>query len=106
MTVSLFAHYKLPEDMQAFDAHYFSTHLPLAQAMPGLIEARLHRITGAPMGQPDLYFICELVFPDGAALKAAMASPEGMAAAKDLMKFAGPLVKMYIAQTATSPVTA
>lgn len=107
MTVSLFAIYKVPEDKAGFDDHYFKTHAPLAQQMPGLVEMRLNRVTGMPMkppGEADLYLIAELVFETQSDLMSALGSDEGKAAAKDVMGFAGTLVKMYFTQTADQPV--
>lgn len=97
--VKLIALYRPPEDKEAFDRHYFETHAPLAKKMPGLQKIEVTRITGTPMGgQAEYYLMAEMVFADRAALDAAMTSPEGKAAAKDLMGFAGKLVYMMIGE--------
>jgi len=97
--VKLVALYKQPEDKKAFDEHYFQVHLPLAQKMPGLIKATVTRYTGTPMGtEPPYYLQADMYFENLEALQKSMASPEGKAAAKDLMSFAGKLVTMMIAE--------
>ncbi len=103
MTATLIALYKKPEDPKAFDAHYFNTHLPLAEKMPGLREVTMDRITGAPMGESEYYLLVRMTFDSRDALNAAMTSPEGKAAAKDLMGFAGKVVQMMIAEPAQAP---
>lgn len=96
--VKLVALYRKPEDAAAFDKHYFEVHTPLALKMPGLVRAEIAKSVGAPGGEPAYYLTAELYFKDMAALGAAMSSPEGKAAAKDLMSFAGKLVTMYFAE--------
>ncbi|MBD1373044.1 EthD family reductase [Hazenella sp. IB182357] len=97
--VKLVALYKQPEDSKAFDEHYFGTHLELTKKMPGLIEANVMKFTGTPMGgEAPFYLQAEMVFENKDALNTAMSSPEGKAAAKDVMSFAGKLVTMMIAE--------
>ncbi|WP_124726822.1 EthD family reductase [Staphylospora marina] len=99
--VKLVALYKQPEDKKAFDEHYFNVHLPLAQKMPGLIKATVTRYAGTPMGTESPYYLqAEMYFENMEALQASMNSPEGRAAAKDLMSFAGKLVTMMIGEEA------
>lgn len=97
--VKLVAVYRKPEDPAAFDRHYFDVHLPLARKMPGLIRCEIEKGVGSPM--PDLeapHLAAHLYFSDMAALKAALASPEGKAAGKDLMGFAGKYVRMFFTE--------
>lgn len=99
MMVKLVALYKQPEDAKAFDEHYFQTHLPLANKMPGLIKATVTKYTGTPMGGESPYYLqADMYFENMEALQSAMASPEGKAAAKDLMGFAGKLVTMMVGE--------
>ena len=35
---ALVAIYKKPADVEAFETHYFGTHIPLAKTMPGFQE--------------------------------------------------------------------
>lgn len=97
--VKLVAVYSKPEDPAAFDKHYFETHLPLARKMPGLIKCELEKGVGSPI--PDLqppHLAAHMYFKDMDALKAAMKSEEGKAAAKDLMGFAGKYVRMFFTE--------
>jgi uncharacterized protein (TIGR02118 family) len=99
--IKLVAMYKKPEDAKAFDDHYFNVHMPLASKMPGLRKAEISKMVGAPMGESEYYMIAELYFNNMEALQAAMSSPEGKAAAKDVMSFAGKIVSMHFAQVET-----
>lgn len=96
--VKLVAVYRKPEDPAAFDKHYFETHVPLAKKMPGLIKCEVEKIIGSPMPGETPYLAAHMYFKDKPALDAAMASPEGKAAAKDLMSFAGKYVRMHFTQ--------
>ncbi|WP_421592755.1 EthD family reductase [Shinella sp. M27] len=81
--------YRTPQDIAAFDRHYFDIHVPLAKTLPGL---RKYEISdgpiAAPAGSDDVYRIGRLSFDNLAALQAAFASPEGRAAAADRRLFA------------------
>lgn len=96
--VKLIALYKHPEDKEAFDRHYEEVHAPLAAKMPGLEKLEVTRITGAPQGKSEYYLMAEMYFKDQDTLNNAMRSEEGMAAAKDLMGFAGKIVSMMIGE--------
>lgn len=92
--VKLIALYKQPENKEEFNEHYYNVHTPLAKAMPGLEKVEVTEMFGAPGGESKYYLQAELYFKDKDTLMASMSSPEGKAAAKDLMGFAGPLVTM------------
>jgi len=96
--VKLVALYRQPQDREAFDRHYREVHLPLARRMPGLRRVEVARITGAPGGSSPYYLMAEMYFDDAASLEAALRSPEGRAAGKDLMGFAGEIVSLHIAE--------
>ncbi|WPD18896.1 EthD family reductase [Thermaerobacter composti] len=96
--VKLVALYRQPQDREAFDRHYREVHLPLARRMPGLRRVEVARITGAPGGSSPYYLMAEMYFDDAASLEAALQSPEGRAAGKDLMGFAGEIVSLHIAE--------
>ena len=44
--------YSTPADVEAFEAHYLSTHAPLVDAVPGLVRQESARSTGTPDGSP------------------------------------------------------
>jgi len=97
--VKLVAVYRKPEDPAAFDKHYIETHVPLAKKMPGLIKCEVEKVIGSPMPGGEMpYLAAHLYFKDKPALDAAMSSPEGKAAAKDLMSFAGKYVRMHFTE--------
>lgn len=96
--VKLIALYKKPEDIKAFEEHYFGIHTPLVKKWPGLRKLEVAGITGAPIGEPKQYLMAEMYFDNAEAMQRALASPEGKAAARDVMEFAGSLVTMLFAE--------
>jgi uncharacterized protein (TIGR02118 family) len=85
----LVAIYKKPADVEAFERHYFGTHIPLAKKMPG---CRKYEVSSGPMstlaGPKDVFLIGTVYFDDLAAMQEAFASPEGRACAADRQLFA------------------
>ena len=76
--------YRTPKDPEAFDAHYFTVHVPLAKRLPGLRKYEVSRrpiLTAA--GDPEPYLVGTLFFDDLAAIRRAFATPEGQACAAD-----------------------
>ncbi len=96
--VKLVAIYKKPEDIAAFDRHYEEIHAPLAEKMPGLKKLEVNKVYGSPMGESPFHLIAEMYFENRQALLDALSSPEGKAAGKDLMGFAGKVVSMHFAE--------
>lgn len=92
--------YKKPEDAAAFDKHYREIHTPLAMKMPGLRKIEVAKCTGTipPGGEPPYYQVAEMWFDDAAAAMAAFSSPEGRAAGKDVMSFAGKILTLVGAE--------
>jgi uncharacterized protein (TIGR02118 family) len=95
--VKLIAMFTKPEDAAAFDESYFGTHLALNAKTPGLLRIEVSRVTGAPRGESPYYLITELYFADESAMRAAFATAEATAAARNLMSFAKGLVTMHTA---------
>jgi uncharacterized protein (TIGR02118 family) len=98
--VKLVALYKKPDDVSAFETHYKEIHTPLAKKMPGLKKLEVCRFTGSPGGEPKFYMMAELYFDTKEAMMSALAGPEGKAAAKDVMSFAGDLIHLMFADLA------
>jgi len=73
-----------PNDVAAFDKHYFETHVPLAKKLPGL---RKYEVSSGPIatrsGASDFHLVSTLHFDSLAAMKQAFASPIGQACAAD-----------------------
>jgi len=86
--VKLILLFRQPPDEQAFELHY-STNLPMLEKMPGVHRRQACLVWGAPGGQSPYYRVTEFYFDDRETLDAALLSPEGIAAGKDLMSFAG-----------------
>ena len=101
MTVSYFALYRTPEDPDEFERHYFDTHVPLIEKVPGLLENRVHRVLRQFVGQPAYHLLAELVFASPEAMKRAFASEEWKASGENLQAWgAMDLVTMFSAQPA------
>jgi uncharacterized protein (TIGR02118 family) len=96
----LYALYRQPTDATAFDRYYVDRHIPLAKKLPGLRSYEVTRGPIAALGGPTPYhLIAALSFDSRAAIDAALASPEGKAAAGDLGNFASGGVDLLIADT-------
>lgn len=88
MTFRVVVCYGKPEDPAGFDEHYASVHVPLAAAVPGLVEFTYGKASSMDGSEPPYYMIANLVFADESSLKAGLASPEMKAAGKDVATFA------------------
>lgn len=81
--------YTKPEDTAGFDAHYLSTHVPLAEAVPGSTWT-FTRMTGTPRGgEPAYYLKAEAAFADDASLQAGLASAEMRETGRDAAQLVG-----------------
>lgn len=86
---SLVVLYKTPKDPAAFDAYYFSKHVPLAKRIPKLRKYEVSKgEVMSPAGGSGLHLVATLTFDSMADIQAAFASPEGQAAAGDVPNFA------------------
>lgn len=91
----LIALYQKPDDVNAFLEYYENTHMKIVDAIPGLKECVVNRVTGSPMGgEPAYFMITEMVFETKEGFKMGMNSPENIAAGKDLRNFAKGLVTL------------
>ncbi len=89
MTYQLTVVYGNPTDTAAFDAHYESTHAPLAAKIPGLQSYVSHKADPGPGGSAaDHYLVAVLTFADRDAFLSGFGGPEGQAAAADVPTFA------------------
>jgi uncharacterized protein (TIGR02118 family) len=73
-----------PNDVTAFERHYFESHVPLAKKLPGL---RKYEVSTGPIatrgGVSDFHLVSMLHFDSLETMKEAFASPQGQACAKD-----------------------
>ena len=88
--------YNKPEDPAAFDRHYREVHIPLTKNLPGLRRYTIGRYATAIRGGEPYYLIAELEWDDMAALQKAFQSPEGLATAQDVPKFASGGVRSMV----------
>ncbi len=93
--VKLVALYRKPADASAFDKHYYDVHIPLIKKTPGLRKLEVTAVQGAPVGETKYHLMAEMWYDSVDAMNAANASPEGRAAAKDLMSFAADVVTLF-----------
>jgi uncharacterized protein (TIGR02118 family) len=97
--VKLVVAYGHPTDPDAFDQHYASTHMPLAQKIPDMRRFEAGKVLGSADGSPaPYYFIAELSFDDLESLQSALGSAEGQAAAGDVGNFATGGATLMIAE--------
>jgi uncharacterized protein (TIGR02118 family) len=73
----LYALWGTPEDAEAFEQYYDSTHIPLAAALPGIRRLSAIRTADGLGENPSLHYrVAELVFDSKAALAEAQRTPE------------------------------
>jgi uncharacterized protein (TIGR02118 family) len=73
---ALIAIYKKPADVEAFDKHYFGTHIPLAKKMPGFRKYTVSQGPISVLSSPiDVHLIGTVYFDDLDAMTKAFASP-------------------------------
>lgn len=92
--------YTPPTQVEEFDTHYTSVHLPLAAALPDLLRVETSVVVATPDGSPPHYHrIAELYYADAEIMGASLASEPGRRAAADAMDIAartGSTVTMLI----------
>lgn len=84
------------------------SNLALLRRMPGVQRIQRGRVIGGPGGDPTHHAMIEVFFEDMDALDAALTSPEGVAAGKDLIGFAGAGVELLFVEIedgAAKPLT-
>jgi len=93
----LIALYKKPADAEAFNAYYFSTHLPIAKKISAL---RRYEVSAGPVATPhgdSMYHLAAILnFDSLSTIQQALNSPEGQATAADLANFAQAGVDLLI----------
>ena len=104
MTVSYFALYRAPDDPAEFERHYFGSHVPIVEGIPGLLENRVHRVQRQLLGEPAYHLLAELVFESDEAMQQAFRSEQWAAAGADLRSWGGiELAAGFTAQRASGP---
>jgi uncharacterized protein (TIGR02118 family) len=91
--------YRTPADATSFDESYFGTHVPIANATPGLVRTEIARVLKTVTGEPALHVMAELYFESYDALKAAFKTEQWAASGANLQEWGGlELVSMYVAE--------
>ena len=97
----LIALYNVPDDPDAFDAHYRDVHEPLIAAYPNIRDIRLTKPVGVGGRPAPYHLMAEMVFDTAGQLEEALQSEAGAASAKDLRNFAGAGVSLFVAPDET-----
>lgn len=92
--------YKHPAKQGSFQLN-FTRNLALLKKLPGVRRTQVSDVLGGPAGESSYARIVELFFDDFEALDAALISPEGVAAGKNLMSFAANEVELLFVETTT-----
>jgi uncharacterized protein (TIGR02118 family) len=93
----LIALYNVPEDPEAFDAHYRDVHSAIVARYPNLRDVQLSKPAGVGGRDAPFHLMAEMVFDSAADLQDALMSEAGAASAKDLRNFAAAGVTLFIA---------
>jgi uncharacterized protein (TIGR02118 family) len=91
----LVALFKKPEEVEEFDKYFAAEIVPVLKRLPGLQKLETTWIQGAPFGESRFHLMAELYFSDRRTMDAAMASSEGKAIAKNLLRFASDVASLF-----------
>jgi uncharacterized protein (TIGR02118 family) len=80
--------YHHPDDPDAFDCHYKSTHIPLVDDIPDVAGFTMSHCETLDGSTPSAYALAQLTFASKDAASQAFGSPAGQAAAGDVANFA------------------
>lgn len=100
MTVRLLILFKPGAKSASFERN-FQRSLDLLGKLPDVQRVQEGRVLGGPAGLASYYRLIECFFTTFDALDAALTSPEGVAAGKDLMRFAGKHVELLFVEDRT-----
>jgi len=78
--------YPKPTDVEGFERHYFTVHVPLTRKLPGLRRYTVGRDTSPIRGGAAWHMVAELDWDDMESLRRDFASDLGQEAARDLEK--------------------
>ncbi|MNL14704.1 EthD protein [compost metagenome] len=75
--------YSQPKEIELFEAHYFSKHLPLIKQLPHLLDFSVQRVTSTQNAEQNVYLVTELKYADEESFNLSYTSAEGRAAQQD-----------------------
>lgn len=81
--------YPKPDDVDGWEEHYRSTHIPIVERWPGVQSVRLTRFSSTPRGTDAPYYLMiQVDFATDEEMAAALRSDAGAEAARDAMAMA------------------
>lgn len=81
--------YPTPNDIEAWEEHFRSTHMPIVQRWPGIQSVRITRFSSTPRGtEPSFHLMAQIDFATDEEMAAALRSEAGAESAKDAMAMA------------------
>lgn len=95
MTIRVAVCYGHPTDPDAFDEYYERVHIPLANAVPGLVDFTWGKVRALDGSTAPYYAVASLYFADRESLKAGLTSAEMAKAGADVANFATGGVTMF-----------
>lgn len=96
--VKLLVMYNQPEDVEAFRAHYFGTHMPIAEKIANVRRFEVTTLSTLDGAAPPFCMVSEFWFDSREDLMAGLTSEAGQAAAADLANFAQAGVTLAVAE--------
>jgi uncharacterized protein (TIGR02118 family) len=88
------------DDEQTLETFFSSTHLQLAEQLPGLVKSELSRISGQPGGESRFHMAYSLYFATEDSFYLSLASQPGVELMKALMPWAkAKLISWYYADS-------
>jgi uncharacterized protein (TIGR02118 family) len=69
--------YRKVDDELALEEFFSTTHLPLAEKLPGLLKTEVSRVTGKPGGESRFHLMYELYFESADAFYDGLSSEVG-----------------------------
>ncbi|MPZ73429.1 MAG: EthD family reductase [Nitriliruptorales bacterium] len=76
--------YPKPDDVEAFDEYYRTTHLPIAKSWPGMTAYTVTRFSATPRGTEAPYYLMAVAeWQTDEEMAAALRSDAGVASARD-----------------------
>ncbi len=88
--------FRQPEEPETFETVY-QDFLALVERMPHIQRRQVAHITGSPQGSPEFYRILELYFDSPEQQRAALMSPVGQEAGKELQRLPADAVQLLFA---------
>jgi uncharacterized protein (TIGR02118 family) len=98
MMVKFVILFHTPADIDRFENSY-NYFLMLIEGMPNIERRQVNSVLGSPLGETDLYRALEVYFSDYEVMDAALNSPNGQEAGRELMgRFAVEEFQFYFAE--------